>query len=101
MHNAYNKKFTPKYDDDLIPKWYLDQLLNQEAHIIGEIKSYSGNSVPKGWLLCNGSEISRNGYKKLYDTIGTSYGTGDGVSTFNLPTYVDNITTLGYMIIKY
>jgi len=96
-----NKRFTPKYDNDLIPKWYFDTAINNDIYMTGEIKMYAGADVPKGWLLCNGDEISRNAYKKLYEVIGTNYGSGDGVSTFNLPTYPDNITSLQYMIIKY
>lgn len=96
-----NKKFTPKYDNDLIPKWYFDEKINDDIYMIGEIKIYAGSDVPKGWLLCNGDDISRNSYKKLFEVIGTTYGSGDGVSTFTLPTYPDTITSLQYMIIKY
>lgn len=95
-----NKKFTPKYDTDYIQKWYFEQNMNN-IYMIGEIKSYAGTKVPKGWLLCDGSDVSRNTYKKLFEIIGTEYGTGDGVSTFTLPTYSDSVSVLEYMIIKY
>lgn len=43
------------------------------------------NSVPSGWLYCDGSAISRTDYAALFDVIGTAYGEGDGSTTFNLP----------------
>jgi len=42
---------------------------------------------PSGWLEANGSAISRTSYASLFSAIGTSYGSGDGSSTFNLPDY--------------
>ena len=96
-----NKQFTPRYDNDLIPKWYFEQTIDKEVFITGEIRTLAGSVIPNGWLLCDGSDISRTRYKKLYDTIGTTYGVGDGTSTFTLPTYVDSVVDLGYKIIKY
>ena len=51
---------------------------------IGEIRMFSANFAPTGWLLCNGDllEISEN--EQLFQVIGTTYG-GDGTSTFALP----------------
>lgn len=51
----------------------------------GMIVSFGGASAPKGWLLCNGAAVSRTTYKNLFSAIGTSYGAGDGSTTFNLP----------------
>jgi microcystin-dependent protein len=42
---------------------------------------------PPGWLLCDGSAISRTTYSELFQAIGTSSGAGDGQDTFNLPDY--------------
>lgn len=42
-------------------------------------------SLPDGWLECDGSEVSRETYSALFDAIGTTYGEGDGATTFNLP----------------
>lgn len=95
-----NRRFTPTYDNDLIPKWFLDSKIDSEIFIAGEVKQYLGTDVPKGWLLCDGSSISRNTYNKLFNIIGTTYGSGDGTSTFDLPT-LSNSSTLGYDIIKY
>lgn len=51
----------------------------------GSIMQYGGSSAPEGWLLCDGSAISRTTYSALFAAIGTTYGTGDGSTTFNLP----------------
>lgn len=46
-------------------------------------------SAPTGYLLCNGSAVSRSTYSALFAVIGTSYGSGDGSTTFNLPDFRD------------
>ena len=53
--------------------------------MIGQILCYGGNTIPTRWLLCNGSAINRVTYAKLYSVIGTTYGSGNGSTTFNLP----------------
>ena len=97
---SYNKRFEPKYDNDLIPYWYFKEKIKQELFLIGEVKTYTGTEVPNGWLLCDGAELSRNHYPDLFNVIGTTYGSGDGISTFELPTYTDSTSVLGYKIIK-
>ena len=49
------------------------------------IHMYGGTSAPTGWLLCNGAAVSRSTYADLFAVVGTTYGAGDGSSTFNLP----------------
>lgn len=51
----------------------------------GIITSYGGSVAPDGWLICNGSAVSRATYSDLFAIIGTTYGVGDGSTTFNLP----------------
>lgn len=51
----------------------------------GVISAYGGATAPYGWLLCDGSAVSRTTYATLYAAIGTTYGAGDGATTFNLP----------------
>ncbi len=51
----------------------------------GAIMAFGGTSAPTGWLICNGSAVSRTTYAGLFAIIGTSYGVGDGSTTFNLP----------------
>jgi microcystin-dependent protein len=58
--------------------------LNDEKQI-GSIFSSGRSDAPTGYLLCNGSNISRTVYKNLFDTIGITYGVGDGSTTFTIP----------------
>ena len=51
----------------------------------GYIAPYKGDADPKGWLLCDGREVSRARYPGLFAAIQTQYGDGDGSDTFNLP----------------
>lgn len=53
----------------------------------GAVSMYAGNSAspPSGWLYCKGQAVSRTTYAALFTAIGQSYGSGDGVSTFNVP----------------
>lgn len=53
--------------------------------ITGVIKEYAGVVAPSGYLLCDGSAVSRTTYAALFNICGTNYGTGDGSTTFNLP----------------
>jgi len=48
---------------------------------------YAATVAPDGWLLCDGSAVSRDTYAGLFAAIGTSYGSGDGSTSFNLPDY--------------
>lgn len=52
---------------------------------IGAIQAYGGSTAPYGWLICDGSAVSRTTYSALFSVIGTTYGTGNGSTTFNLP----------------
>jgi microcystin-dependent protein len=52
---------------------------------IGTIVPFGSNTIPENWLLCDGSAVSRTTYQTLFNTIGTTYGAGDGFTTFNLP----------------
>ena len=51
----------------------------------GCVQAFAGNTVPDGWLLCDGSAVSRTDYAELYSVIGDTYGAGDDSTTFNLP----------------
>lgn len=52
---------------------------------VGIVSSFAGSTAPAGWFLCYGQAISRTSYPELFSVIGTTYGTGDGSTTFNLP----------------
>lgn len=63
---------------------------NLEVEPIGTIFAFAGNDIPSGYLPCNGSAISRETYADLFAVIGTTYGSGDGSTTFNLPNLNNN-----------
>jgi len=52
---------------------------------VGSITMYGGSSAPSGWLYCNGQNVSRTTFANLFSAIGTTFGAGDGSSTFGLP----------------
>ena len=62
---------------------------NLEVEPIGTIYAFAGNNIPVGYLPCNGSEINRETYADLFAVIGTTYGSGNGSTTFNLPNLTD------------
>jgi microcystin-dependent protein len=51
----------------------------------GVILPYGGDTAPTGWFLCDGSAISRTTYASLFAKIGTTFGIGNGSTTFNIP----------------
>tara|TARA_Y100001963_G_scaffold40191_1_gene56303 strand:- start:4192 stop:5463 length:1272 start_codon:yes stop_codon:yes gene_type:complete len=51
----------------------------------GGVLPFAGGSAPSGFLLCDGSAVSRSTYSDLFTAISTTYGVGDGSSTFNIP----------------
>lgn len=51
----------------------------------GIVMPFAGTTAPQGWLLCDGSAVSRTTYSALFAVIGTTYGAGDGSTTFNIP----------------
>ena len=72
VYNGENKKFLVEGEGgDTLP--------------IGAMLPYGNITPPENWLICDGSEVSRTTYAELFNVIGTSYGSGDGTTTFNLP----------------
>lgn len=65
----------------------------------GTIVPFASTTVPSGWLLTNGSDVSRSTYSKLFSVIGTTFGAGNGSTTFNLPNFTKRTfwydTTIG------
>ena len=51
----------------------------------GAVMPFAGTTEPSGWLLCYGQTVSRSQYAGLFAAIGTTYGVGDGSTTFALP----------------
>jgi hypothetical protein len=64
----------------------------------GSLLMWSTGVAPSGYLLCNGNAVSRSTYAALFAVIGTTFGAGDNVTTFNLPNYTNRMpygTTVG------
>lgn len=74
--------------DRYVNAWTIELQVLTEAVISlppGLITQYAGSAIPSGWLLCDGSTVSRTTYAALFLAIGTTYGAADGVNNFNLP----------------
>jgi microcystin-dependent protein len=52
---------------------------------VGTVVAYAGSTEPSGWLFCFGQAVSRSTYAALFAALGTTYGAGDGSTTFGLP----------------
>lgn len=68
-----------------------NSLPNNSLCPAGVIFPYVNATAPTGWLVCDGSAVSRSTYAALFAIVGTSYGSGDGSTTFNLPNIVDRV----------
>lgn len=68
---------------NLVP--FLKTALAAELSQTGDMKPFAGGTVQAGWLECDGSAVSRTTYADLFGVIGTTWGVGDGSTTFNLP----------------
>lgn len=63
----------------------MSQILQLWDGLTGVVLPFAGATPPKNWLLCDGQAVSRSVHAKLFSIIGTMFGVGDGISTFNLP----------------
>lgn len=80
----------PWYDPVSSEWWWFDPRSGQyqpgeQGTAVGTIALWGGVGVPKNWLLCDGREISRYTYSRLFQAVGETWGPGDGQSTFNVP----------------
>ncbi|MDF2506268.1 MAG: Tail Collar domain protein [Microbacterium sp.] len=82
---------SPDADDEFD---YVQQLLTMATSIhnaikaaspSGHIVAFAGATTPAGWILCDGQAVSRTTYAALFAAIGTTYGVGNGTTTFNVP----------------
>lgn len=80
--------------------YYRDELGNWQEIVlepsgdtlpIGAITQFGGETAPTNWLFCNGQAISRTDYAELFSAIGTTYGDGDGSTTFNVPDFIGRV----------
>lgn len=65
--------------------------VSQNSVPTGSLLMWPTAGAPSGFLQCNGSAVSRSTYSALFAIIGTTFGSGDGSTTFNLPNYVDRM----------
>lgn len=72
-----------------------NQLSSVETPPVGIISPFGGSNAPPGWLICDGREVSRFDYSSLFNVIGTTYGSGNDSTTFNLPDLRKKVT-VGY-----
>lgn len=87
----FNNNSQPALNDTNINR--LQQLIKQDIQgavsgdtlPVGAIMPFGSDTIPDNWLLCNGQAVSRTDYQELFNTIGITYGSGDGFTTFNLP----------------
>lgn len=62
-----------------------DETYNPNNDMVGMVSYFAMNSAPEGWLIADGRPVSRIAYARLFSRVGTIYGAGNGISTFNLP----------------
>lgn len=75
-----------------VTNWFIKSSHNPTAFVsAGIIVAYGSNVVLAGWLACDGAAISRTTYSDLFSIIGTTFGVGDGSTTFNVPNGEDNV----------
>lgn len=65
--------------------------LDTQVTPIGAVLPFAGSAAPTGFLLCDGTAVSRTTYAALFAIIGTAYGAGDGSSTFNVPSLLGRV----------
>lgn len=76
----------PTAAQDFVTLSYLNSQLAKSGGVPpGTLIHYAGRTVPSGWLIANGANVSRKDYAALFAAIGTTYGAGDGSTTFGLP----------------
>lgn len=72
---------------DLDKRYYKKSEIESDS-FVGELKEWAGAGDPNSsWFVCDGRAISRTAYSQLFSIIGTTYGFGDGVTTFNIPDF--------------
>jgi microcystin-dependent protein len=82
---ATDAVITAKIQDGAVTSAKLDAAAVSVLMPTGSIMSFAGSSAPTGYLLCDGAAISRSTYSTLFGVLATTYGSGDGSSTYNIP----------------
>lgn len=66
---------------------FMQTQLTTQLWQVGDLKDLAHGTIPSGWLACDGSAVSRTTYSDLFAVIGTTWGAGDTLTTFNLPDF--------------
>jgi len=113
VHNGHQEQNTPQLSENdmsilstqendkdyhLPPSHPIVEYSDNTTILTGNIVLNTLDNVPEGYLLCDGSEISRNTYSDLFKAVGTFYGVGDKKDTFSLPNLQDDNNTSHYII---
>ena len=85
-----NAKVGDVIEDGTVTWMLFDRRRLEDSVPIGTILTYGANEIPIGYLACDGTAVSRTVYADLFAVIGTTYGAGDGSTTFNLPNLNNN-----------
>jgi microcystin-dependent protein len=85
------KQFAPVAANTVAVSQITGSLTSDVAELIpaGTVVLWTAAAAPSGWLLCDGGDINRTTYAALFAKIGTTYGSGDGATTFDLPNTKD------------
>lgn len=91
---------TPTANANPATKQYVDEKVSASTGVpAGAIMFFGVKSIPDGWLLCNGANVSRTTYANLFAAIGTNFGSGNGSTTFTLPNlsgrFIEGTTSTG------
>lgn len=91
---------TPTANANPATKQYVDEKVSASTGVpAGAIMFFGVTSIPDGWLLCNGANVSRTTYANLFAAIGTNFGVGNGSTTFTLPNlsgrFIEGTTSTG------
>ncbi len=89
---VYNTAVAGTFPNNVIPGFYYWSGTKwvsfcNPANPPGEVMAFAGTTAPAGYLLCDGTAVSRTTYADLFAVIGIMYGAGNGTTTFNLPNY--------------
>jgi microcystin-dependent protein len=82
---VYDQSASGFYGYDHLGAWVQLSAPTSASVPTGTVTAFAGSTAPSGYLLCDGQAISRTTYSTLFTEIGTTYGAGDGSTTFNLP----------------
>lgn len=91
---------TPTANANPATKQYVDEKVSASTVVpAGAVMFFGVKSIPDGWLLCNGANVSRTTYANLFAAIGTNFGSGNGSTTFTLPNlsgrFIEGTTSTG------